>query len=245
MLQRANHCRRKRKKERRRRKMKTMRRRMKSRRSYSVTSIPFHSGWRRRKSMVMALQQQNLQLELKAANTRLETTPLPHPPRLPTKHWAPSIPANRKVYHHQSLPLVSHNALCLLQPCWPTAECVSQLIWDVIWIQWGQRGGEGRREGQKSRGQEKGKGVRVGTNKRRGGKEKRWGKEIGTGEEDFSTGSFKHTPAGSSPHTLSAWSCVVCVLLLCVRVLTVTCWLTAGQLSQIQFYMILIETINQ
>lgn len=168
MLQRANHCRRKRKKERRRRKMKTMRRRMKSRRSYSVTSIPFHSGWRRRKSMVMALQQQNLQLELKAANTRLETTPLP-PPRLPTKHWAPSIPANRKVYHHQSLPLVSHNALCLLQPCWPTAECVSQLIWDVIWIQWGQRGGEGRREGQKR------------AEDRR--KEREWGWEGTRGEE--------------------------------------------------------------
>ena len=206
MLQRANHCRRKRKKERRRRrKMKTMRRRerrrrMKSRRSYSVTSIPFRSGWRRRKSMVMALQQRNLQLELKAANTRLETTPLP-PPNFPQSTGLLLFPLTGK-FTTTRTPLVSHNALFLLKPCWPTAEWVSQLISEVR-----EEAREGGKERRRKRTGE-GKGVKVGGKKRGGGKEKRWGKEIRTGEEDFSKGSFKHTCRLFTSHTLcsSIWS---------------------------------------
>lgn len=168
MLQRANHCRRKRKKERRRRKMKTMRRRMKSRRSYSVTSIPFHSGWRRRKSMVMALQQQNLQLELKAANTRLETTPLPPPPDFPQSTGL------------RLFPLTGKFTTTRASPWFPTMHCVcfnpaDQLL--SVWVSWSEMSSgysevrEEAREGGKDRRAED----------RR--KEREWGWEGTRGEE--------------------------------------------------------------
>ena len=71
----------------RKRSLKTQGRRMKNAeeeeededgRSHSVTLIPFVGGGRRRKSMVMALQQAKLQLELKAADRRGRPTQPSH-----------------------------------------------------------------------------------------------------------------------------------------------------------------------
>lgn len=109
---------------------------MKSRRSHSVTLISFCSVWRRRKSMVMSLQQTNLQLELKAADRGGGTTPPPPAPQrsLPTMHRAPPIHTNKKVVYHKHTP----RPLPTMH-CFPSSQLTNS--WSVM--SWGiLRGGE-------------------------------------------------------------------------------------------------------
>lgn len=113
---------------------------MKSRRSHSVTLISFCSVWRRRKSMVMSLQQTNLQLELKAADRGGGTTPpQPHNAAFPQCTGLHLFTLTRKLCSLFVRRYIQLFSTLPTMHCFPSSQLTNS--WSVM--SWGNlRGGE-------------------------------------------------------------------------------------------------------